>query len=112
MNRYKLFKAGVDVNKGLERVGGSREFYEALLEKFSEDGYFAEMERAMKQGDTRQAFQCAHALKGAAGNLSFCRLYESLIPLVEALRTENMEEAHSLLGEVEAAYSAVIEALQ
>ena len=34
MNRYKLTKAGVDVNEGLKRLDNDKDFYEELLEKF------------------------------------------------------------------------------
>lgn len=112
MNRYKLFKAGVDTNKALKRLNNDKELYEELLERFCEDTYYAQMEAAIEQGDAQQAFQVAHALKGAAGNLSCIRLYDALVPCVEALRKGNLETAQEKFPEVKESYRVLMEALQ
>ena len=112
MNRYKLSKAGVDVNQGLKRLNNDKEFYESLLEKFCKDTHYAELQAAFEQGDTEGAFQAAHALKGAAGNLSFVRLYSVLAPMVEELRHHDLESAKKALPEVTAAYEALMEVLK
>lgn len=112
MNRYKLFKAGVDVNKALKRLNNDKELYEELLERFCKSTYYAQMEYAIGQGETQQAFQAAHALKGAAGNLSCTRLYDSLLPCVEELRKGNLENAREKFPEVKESYRVLMEALQ
>lgn len=43
MNRYKLTKAGVDVNDGIRRLGGNREVYERLLFMFPDDPRYNRM---------------------------------------------------------------------
>lgn len=111
MNRYKLTKAGVDVNKGLKRLDNNKEFYEELLVKFCEDTHFEKMVSAMNAGDAQEAFQCAHAVKGAAGNLSMTCLYTELVPLVDALRKNDLQQARQLLPAVEEAYTAAVSAI-
>lgn len=111
MNRYKLFKAGVDANKALKRLDNDKELYEELLNHFCEDTYYAQMEAALEQGDVKQAFQAAHAMKGAAGNLSCIRLYDALLPCVEELRKGNLETAREKFPEVKESYRVLTEAL-
>lgn len=112
MNRYKLSKAGVDVNQGLKRLNNDKEFYESLLQKFCEDTHYEDLKAALEQGDTDAAFRASHALKGAAGNLSFVRLYSLLAPMVEELRHHNLESAKNAFPEVTAAYESLMEVLK
>lgn len=111
MNRYKLFKAGVNVNEGISRLNGDRETYERLLMRFLEDGSYADMCRAIEAQDVKSAFLYAHSLKGVSGNLSLTRIYESILPLVEELRAGKLENAAELLSPVAAAYEEVCAAL-
>ena len=111
MNRYKLTKAGVDVNQGLKRLDNNKEFYEELLVKFCEDTHFEKMVCAMNEEEVQEAFQCAHAVKGAAGNLSMTRLYTELVPLVDALRKNDLQHARQLLPAVQEAYTAAVNAI-
>ncbi len=112
MNRYKLSRAGVDVNQGLKRLDNDKELYEMLMQKYWEVAHYEALKKAMEQGDMRQAFQQAHALKGMAGNLSFERLHTALIPMVEELRSGSMEKAQELFGEVTEAYDVLIGVLR
>lgn len=111
MNRYKLTKAGVDVNEGLKRLDNDKDFYEELLEKFCNDSHYAELKKAMERKDTELAFKEAHALKGMAGNLSCTRLYSAMVPFVDQLRNHELEGASSMFPEVSEAYCAVMEAM-
>lgn len=112
MNRYKLSRAGVDVNQGLKRLNNDKEFYESLLQKFCEDTHYDDLKNALEQGDTDTAFQAAHALKGAAGNLSCTRLYSLLTPMVEELRHHDLESAKNAFPEITASYETLMEVLK
>lgn len=112
MNRYKLSRAGVDVNQGLKRLNNNSEFYEQLLGKFCNDTHYGQLKNAMDQGDVQQAFQHAHAMKGATGNLSLVRLYNALIPVVEDLRNGDLETAKKHFEEVSEAYDVLMEVLK
>ncbi|MDD3336088.1 MAG: Hpt domain-containing protein [Eubacteriales bacterium] len=112
MNRYKLFKAGIDTNEGIKRFNGKTELYEKYLMKFPEDPHFTLMCEAIENGDVKAAFAASHALKGVAGNLSMNSLYQDIIPLVEELRADSLAKAEELLVPVERDYQAVLEALK
>lgn len=111
MNRYKLTKAGVNINEGLRRLDNDMDFYEELLEKFCNDHHYVELKKAMDSEDVENAFKEAHALKGITGNLSCVRLYDALVPLVEKLRSKDYAEAKPLFADVTEAYRAVMEAM-
>ncbi len=111
MNRYKLSKAGIDVNDGVRRVGNDKEAYEKFLYSFPEDDNYIKMLAAIEQRDPQAAFQASHALKGVAGNLSLVNLHAALLPLVEVFRKNTMEGAENYLPEVKECYEIVIRAL-
>lgn len=111
MNRYKLFKAGVDVNEAVERLGGDKELYEDLLQHFKNSPRYENMVKAIEADDAAEAFQLAHALKGTAGNLSFTRLFQSLKPVVEALRAGDVRLAKASMAVVDADYKILMDAL-
>ena len=99
MNRFKLFKAGVNVNEALVRVGNDKALYEELLERFKVDERYGRLLAAMA------------AEKGTAGNLGFTRFFDALVPLVESLRTGDLALAKASLPAVEEAYKALVEAI-
>ncbi len=111
MNRFKLSKAGINVNEGLKRFGGDLGSYEALLNKFHTDAHFQTMCAAINEGDAQTAFAAGHAIKGVVGNLSMNRLYDGMVLLVEALRAGDIQQAKDLLPAVTRDYNDVITAL-
>lgn len=111
MNRYKLVKAGVDVNQAIRRLDNDKEFYETLLKRFCEDAHYDQLKNALEQGDVQLAFQNGHAMKGMAGNLSLTRLHAATAVLVDQLRNGNLEGGRQLFGEVTEAYTALLEAI-
>lgn len=112
MNRYKLTKAGVNPNEGINRFNGNKELYEKFLMEFPEDPHFADLKKAIEAEDVKEAFAQAHALKGVCGNLSLEDLYQAIVPLVEELRAESLLQAEELFEPVAANYKRVIEALK
>ena len=50
------------------------------------DANFGKLREAMAAGDAKAAFEAAHALKGAIGNLSLTPLYNPISELTERLR--------------------------
>ena len=111
MNRYKLAKAGINVNEGIMRLGGDQAAYEEYLYKFPEDGQYKLLCDALLRQDAQAAFLAAHALKGIAGNLSLTKLYGDVSLLVERLRSGGLEGAASLIEQIDKDYAAVIAAL-
>lgn len=111
VNRYRLTKAGINPNQGIARFNGNSEVYETMINKFPLDDHFPKMLQAIAQKDVNNAFQYAHAVKGMVGNLSMIDLYESIIPLVDELRTGRIENIEDYLPKVKENYQRVIDAI-
>ncbi len=91
---------GCDVNAAMDRLLDDKEIFTRFLYQFKEDEKFVELEQAIQDNNKKEAFECAHALKGVAGNLSLNPLYESISLLVEALRNDENEKLEMLLKSV------------
>ena len=65
-----LEASGADINTGLSRCMGMKDFYLRLVGMQLKDENFDKLTRALAEKNTREAFEAAHALKGAVGNLS------------------------------------------
>ena len=87
---------GIDVQQGLERVGGNRRLYRKLLGKFVEDFSLApsQIQAHLDSGDRRDAERIAHSIKGAAGNLGACELHKAASRLNDHLRKDGFHTKH------------------
>ena len=81
-----LRQLGVNVDEGLKRCMNNEAFYLRLADMAINDGNFARLEQAAADGDWTGAFEAAHALKGALGNLSLTPLYTTICELTDLLR--------------------------
>lgn len=81
-----LKELGADVDAGLARCMGMEDFYLRLVHMELEDKNFPALKIAMERKDVKAAFEAAHALKGAVGNLSLTPLYAPLCELTELFR--------------------------
>ena len=66
------------------------------------DANFDALQAACDAQDAHKAFEAAHALKGAVGNLSLTPIYTPLCALTECLRGQAAigDDARKLVGEV------------
>lgn len=112
MNRYKLYKAGVDVNSALERLGDDKELYDELLHTFKNETYLEKLKAAMDAGNPKEAFAAAHAMKGESGNMGFSKLYEALCPLVDKLRNDDLSDTGPMYEKVSAAFEELKAAIE
>ena len=78
----------IDASAALARIGGNRELYETLLEKFTSDSVaFSEtFSAAVRDGDRELASQLAHTLKGVAGNIGAMKLHSAAGQLEQTVR--------------------------
>ncbi|MDL2225583.1 Hpt domain-containing protein [Eubacteriales bacterium OttesenSCG-928-M02] len=83
----------VDMEAGLGRVRGNKKLYLRMLKMYLDGTEGAQLEAALATGDTGQAADVAHAIKGIAGNLSFPALFEASTQLMEGLRQGNHDPA-------------------
>ncbi|HSW15473.1 MAG TPA: PAS domain-containing protein [Solimonas sp.] len=79
---------GIDVARGLERIGGRRETYLRVLKVFAQSSGDppAELRSALARGAPVAAAELAHRLRGAAGNIGAMELADAATALEQALR--------------------------
>ena len=77
---------GADTKSGLTRCMNSEAFYLRLVNMELGDKNFEKLAAAMAAGDAVTAFEAAHAIKGAAGNLSLTPIVAPVSELTELLR--------------------------
>ena len=93
-----LREYGANVDEGLGRCMGNKEFYLRLVGKCLEDGNYAKLQDSLAAGDWDQAFEAAHALKGVLGNLSITPMYTAIQDLTELLRPKQPCDYQELLA--------------
>ena len=111
-SRLALESLGMDIQQTLSRFVGNEGLLFKFLGRFEADQSFAQMTAAIEAGDTQQGFYQAHTLKGVVGNLGLGTLFDSTDPLVEALRSDNLEEAKQYYPPVAEAYQKAIDTLK
>ena len=109
MMTLDLLKAwGADTTAGLARCMNNEAFYLRLVGMELNDANFAALDRALAAQDMRAAFEAAHALKGATGNLGLSPLYTPVCELTELLRNADAPVGTGdLPGQVQTALAAL-----
>ena len=74
---------GANVNEGLARCLNNEAFYLRLVKMSAMDKNFDRLNEALDAGDRQAAFEAAHALKGAIGNLALTPILEPVSALTE-----------------------------
>ena len=104
-----LKEYGANVEEGLARCLNNEDFYLRLVGIALGDGNFARLENAVAAEDVKEAFEAAHALKGALGNLSLTPLFDPASRLTEVLRgAASFDEGLHGTKEEAVAYAAEI----
>lgn len=92
---------GANVDEGLHRCMGNEAFYLRMVQMALADSGFAELGEALGKNDLTAAFEAAHKLKGALGNLSLTPVFEPTSELCELLRNQTP-------GDYQALYEAIL----
>ena len=87
---------GADIEEIMERFLGDEEFYIDCFKEFMLDDHFEALGKALEDQNYDQAFDCAHALKGVAGNLGLLPLYQAVGDIVSSLRTKRFDDLEPL----------------
>lgn len=90
----------------------SEKLVQKFVLRFLNDSSFENLVNDLKNGNYDDAFRDAHTLKGVTQNLGFTKLFLSSDSITEALREKNIDEANSLLPQVEADYNQTISAIK
>ena len=97
----KLKDYGANVSEGLGRCFNNEAFYLRLVGMGLADKNFDKLKTALAERNTEAAFEAAHALKGAIGNLALTPLYNPINELTELLRGQSGPiQADALLAEI------------
>ena len=88
-----LYIDGVDVNLGLKRTGGIRNFYLQTLVVFHKDGVqkISELKSCLKNGNYSLYATFAHALKSALANIGATNLSDAAKELETAAKESDVE---------------------
>lgn len=97
-----LRKYGANVDEGLTRCMNNEEFYIKLVTKSVKDPAFDDLKAAVGANDLDGAFDAAHRLKGAFGNLALTPICEPVNEMVELLRSKSEADYNLYLEEIEA----------
>lgn len=100
LNELKVW--GCDVEGAMERFLEDEELYYSCLEMLVEDEELKRLGEELEEGETEEAFDCAHTLKGVIGNMGLTPMFEIIVRIVEPLRTgrvENLEPVYEELVE-------------
>ena len=95
-----IARFGADTKEGIERCMGNGDFYIRLVKMMPKDQNFGILYNSIEKGDLDSAFEAAHALKGALGNLSITVLYDPIVKITELLRSRTKMEYSELISEI------------
>ena len=82
----KLRDFGANVDEGLARCAGNEALYLRLVGLIPKDENFDRLKDALDAKELDKAFDAAHAIKGAIGNLSLTPLYDVVGDITEMTR--------------------------
>lgn len=91
-----LAEWGCDIDTARERFMLDDDLYENCLKIFAEDSNFVALDSYIKNSMYQQAFECAHTLKGVAGNLGLTPIYRVTSDIVEDLRKTKYDRLQNL----------------
>jgi len=102
---------GLNVQKGLERIGGSVQLYTEIVEEYCDtnENFVSEFKSLIDKGSFDDAKIKAHALKGAAGNISAEELYTAAEALEKACLSNDRKQIGPLLTTVDQKLNVILE---
>lgn len=105
---HKLNNWGCDINKTLHRFLGNEQLYCSCLSDLVKEATFEKLQEALLTNNGKEAFSCAHTLKGVIANMGITPMLDIIIRIVEPLRELEKSEgelspvfARQLLDEYE-----------
>ena len=91
---------GADTETGLARCMGNEALYLRLAASVVNEKGFERLKEAIDKEDYNAAFDAAHALKGAVGNLSITPLYDRICEITELLREKKDADYAAMVSEL------------
>lgn len=106
-----LGEQGADIEGIMERFLGDEVFYADCFKEFMQDQNFVALGKAIETKNYALAYDCAHALKGLAGNLGLIPLYCAVNDIVNALRVQkydNLKQLYRILLSYHGSFSVLL----
>jgi len=105
---------GLNVQKGLERIGGSAQLYVEIVQEYCDtnENFVSDFKTLINEGSLEEAKIRAHALKGAAGNISAEKLYSAAAALEKACLDNDREQIEPLLTAVGQELNVILDTAQ
>lgn len=100
-----LKRFGANTEEGIHRCMGNENFYLRLVKMMPKDQNFGILYDSIEKGDLDSAFEAAHALKGALGNLSITSLYDPVLNITELLRARTSMDYAPLVAEIKSKHA-------
>jgi PAS domain S-box-containing protein len=102
---------GIDIDEGLQRVGGAWEVYVAILGKFCQvyKEFSRQIQQLVGEEDFANARIQAHSLKGAAGNVAAEELRLGAKKLEDACFEKDSNAVSKVLPMIETAFDMVVD---
>ncbi len=100
---------GLDLSDGLTRLGGDWNLYTDVLKDYCDHyrEFLPEIKQLVANKNFRTARRQAHALKGAAGNISAHNLSSAARQLEQACADQDLQAVSRLMPEIEASLSEI-----
>ncbi len=99
---------GANTEEGLARCMGNEALYLKLVGVMLADKNFDKLKSAIEAENLDEAFEAAHALKGALGNLALTPLYEKAASLTEFLRNRAEADYGGLVSDLLASRDSLL----
>jgi hypothetical protein len=100
-----LVKKGCDIPSAMARFLNDKGFYCQILRTVPEETAFADLGKALQEGDRKTGFEKAHELKGMLANMGLTPMYQEACAIVEPLRagklTGTLEHYETLMKQLD-----------
>lgn len=83
---------GVNTKEGLTRCVNNESFYFRMIKKAMDDNSYEQLRDAIAANQLDEAFEIAHKLKGATGNLSLTPLYDPICTISDGLKAHEEKD--------------------
>lgn len=113
MGLFEELKAlGVNIDEGLDRLGGNQALYERLVGSFLKTMDTHAVTPDFDEEDLTDAIEKTHAIKGTSGNLSITPVYEAYTDIVALLRAGQPAQAKEVLEKVMPVQEEIIDCIR
>lgn len=91
---------GANTEEGLGRCMGNEALYLRLVATIPAEKNFDRLKSSIENNNLDEAFEAAHALKGALGNLALTPMYDMVVKITEPLRNRTKMDYGEMVSEL------------